>query len=155
MTIVDYYWVFFSFCFVTNSSMCINIYYFVSDEEKISAPIIPKMPSTIERCVRKQNILFMHNKNQFSVEYFQFIRKLIMCNSLYIQPISNPPPSLSPESEKLAMTSLQLASKFLFNVGFHTKKTLRLVFNFLPFYKHLVLTTSKVHWRIASLVPHA
>ena len=31
----------------------------------------------------------------------------------------------TPESENLAMISVQLASKFLFTVGFHTKKTLR------------------------------
>ena len=31
----------------------------------------------------------------------------------------------SPEAEQLAMLSTELASKFLFNVGFHTKKTLR------------------------------
>ena len=33
----------------------------------------------------------------------------------------------SAEAEELAMISVNLASKFLFNVGFHTKKTLRLV----------------------------
>lgn len=43
-----------------------------------------KMPCTIERCVRKQNILFMHDKNQFSVEYFQFMRKLLLCNAQYV-----------------------------------------------------------------------
>ena len=30
-----------------------------------------------------------------------------------------------PDAEELAMISVQLASKFLFSVGFHTKKTLR------------------------------
>jgi ubiquitin carboxyl-terminal hydrolase 9/24 len=32
---------------------------------------------------------------------------------------------LSPEGEELAMTTVQLASAFLFTVGFHTKKSVR------------------------------
>ena len=44
-----------------------------------------KMPGAIERCVCKQNIQFMHNRNQFSVEYFQFMRKLLVCNTHYVQ----------------------------------------------------------------------
>lgn len=38
------------------------------------------MPPAIEYSVRKQNIKFMHNRNQFSAEYFQFIKKLVSCN---------------------------------------------------------------------------
>ncbi|XP_054272313.1 probable ubiquitin carboxyl-terminal hydrolase FAF-X isoform X2 [Macrosteles quadrilineatus] len=85
---------------------------------------VMKMPAAIERSVRRQNIKFMHNRNQFSVEYFQFIRKLASCNI--------PPPNrqhnadkFSQEAEELSMLSVQLASKFLFHTGFHTKKTLR------------------------------
>lgn len=51
------------------------------------------MPPAIERSVRKQNIKFMHNKNQFSAEYFQFIRKLVSCNS--------PPVNRQHSNEKL------------------------------------------------------
>lgn len=40
-----------------------------------------KMPPAIERGVRRQNIKFMHNRNQFSAEYFQFIKKLVSWNS--------------------------------------------------------------------------
>jgi len=54
---------------------------------------IMKMPPAIERSVRKQNIKFMHNKNQFSAEYFQFIRKLVSCNS--------PPVNRQHSNEKL------------------------------------------------------
>lgn len=43
-----------------------------------------KMPVAIERSVRRQNIKFMHNRNQFSLEYFQFMKKLIMCNGPYV-----------------------------------------------------------------------
>ncbi|XP_023706840.1 probable ubiquitin carboxyl-terminal hydrolase FAF-X isoform X1 [Cryptotermes secundus] len=85
---------------------------------------IMKMPLAIERSVRKQNIKFMHNRNQFSAEYFQFIRKLVSCNS---PPVNRPHSNekLTPEFEELAMLSVQLASRFLFHTGFHTKKTLR------------------------------
>ncbi|XP_049853945.1 probable ubiquitin carboxyl-terminal hydrolase FAF-X isoform X1 [Schistocerca gregaria] len=85
---------------------------------------ILKMPPAIERSVRKQNIKFMHNRNQFSAEYFQFIRKLVSCNSTPLNRQHNTD-KLSPEGEELAMLSVQLASRFLFHTGFHTKKTLR------------------------------
>ncbi|XP_063224287.1 probable ubiquitin carboxyl-terminal hydrolase FAF-X isoform X9 [Bacillus rossius redtenbacheri] len=85
---------------------------------------IMKMPPVIERSVRKQNIKFMHNRNQFSAEYFQFIRKLVSCNSPPVnrQHISE---KVSQEVEELSMLSTQLAARFLFHTGFHTKKTLR------------------------------
>lgn len=47
-----------------------------------------KMPGVIECSVRKQNVQFMHNRMQYSLEYFQFIKKLLTCNSVYL----NPPP---------------------------------------------------------------
>ncbi|XP_056321504.1 probable ubiquitin carboxyl-terminal hydrolase FAF-X [Danio aesculapii] len=89
-----------------------------------SKPHQVKMPSAIERSVRKQNVQFMHNRMQYSLEYFQFIRKLLTCNSVYL----NSPPGqdhLLPEAEEMAMISIQLAAKFLFSTGFHTKKIVR------------------------------
>ncbi|KAG9485628.1 hypothetical protein GDO78_008621 [Eleutherodactylus coqui] len=89
-----------------------------------SKPHQIKMPSAIERSVRKQNVQFMHNRMQFSLEYFQFIKKLLTCNSVYL----NPPPGqehLLPEPEEITMISIQLAAKFLFTTGFHTKKVVR------------------------------
>ncbi|XP_013883260.1 probable ubiquitin carboxyl-terminal hydrolase FAF-X [Austrofundulus limnaeus] len=83
-----------------------------------------KMPSVIECSVRKQNVQFMHNRMQYSLEYFQFIKKLLTCNSVYL----NPPPGqdhLLPEAEEIAMISAQLAARFLFSTGFHTKKVVR------------------------------
>jgi len=44
------------------------------------------MPAPIERCVRKQNILYLHNRNQFSAEYFRFMRRLLLCNIPHGQP---------------------------------------------------------------------
>nr|CAD7589819.1 unnamed protein product [Timema genevievae] len=85
---------------------------------------IMKMPPAIERSVRKQNIKFMHNRNQFSAEYFQFVRKLVSCNSAPLTRQHNSE-KLNSETEELLMLSCQLASRFLFHTGFHTKKTLR------------------------------
>ncbi|XP_076235119.1 ubiquitin carboxyl-terminal hydrolase-like faf [Calliopsis andreniformis] len=85
---------------------------------------VMKMPPAIEHSVRKQNIKFMHNRNQFSAEYFQFIRQLVSYNT-YVVETPNLNEKLSPEHEELAMLSVQLVSRFLFYTGFHTKKKLR------------------------------
>lgn len=90
----------------------------VSKQEKL------KMPAAIERCVRRQNILFMHEKNQFSPEYFQFMKKFLMCNAPFLS-IPCPQDRLPPDAEQMALISVELGSKFLFTVGFHTKKSLR------------------------------
>uniref|UniRef100_A0A4W3IWM1 ubiquitinyl hydrolase 1 n=1 Tax=Callorhinchus milii TaxID=7868 RepID=A0A4W3IWM1_CALMI len=97
---------------------------YISELEITIKPHQIKMPSVIERSVRKQNVQFMHNRMQYSLEYFQFMKKLLTCNSVYL----NPPPGqdqLLPEAEELAMISIQLAARFLFNTGFHTKKIVR------------------------------
>ncbi|XP_031442804.1 probable ubiquitin carboxyl-terminal hydrolase FAF-X isoform X3 [Clupea harengus] len=89
-----------------------------------SKPNQIKMPGAIECSVRKQNVQFMHNRMQYSLEYFQFMKKLLTCNSVYL----NPPPGqdhLLPEAEEIAMISIQLAARFLFSTGFHTKKIVR------------------------------
>lgn len=83
---------------------------------------IMKMPPPIERSVRKQNIKFMHNRNQFSPEYFHFVRKLVSSN---IPNRQQHPEKHNSEAETLSMLSVQLAARFLFHTGFHTKKTLR------------------------------
>ncbi len=83
-----------------------------------------KMPAAIQRRVRRQNIQFMHSRMQYSIEYFQFIRKLVTCNAALFN-IPQGQDQLGPDAEELAMISIQLASRSLFSVGFHTKKTLR------------------------------
>ncbi|XP_035221479.1 probable ubiquitin carboxyl-terminal hydrolase FAF-X isoform X2 [Stegodyphus dumicola] len=85
---------------------------------------VVKMPAAIERSVRRQNIKFMHNRNQFSLEYFQFMKKLILCNGPYVT-IPGGHDKLTADGEELALISIQLAAKFLFTTGFHAKKTLR------------------------------
>ncbi|KAI1241520.1 hypothetical protein IHE44_0004993 [Lamprotornis superbus] len=97
---------------------------YISEIAITTKPHQIKMPSAIERSVRKQNVQFMHNRMQYSLEYFQFIKKLLTCNSVYL----NPPPGqdhLLPEAEEITMISIQLAARFLFTTGFHTKKIVR------------------------------
>lgn len=85
-------------------------------------PGLIKMPSAIDRSVVRQNVRFMHSRSQFSPEYFQFLKKLIMTNHQFVL---QPPQDRVAEAEEIAMLSGQLCSKFLFSVGLHTKKTLR------------------------------
>lgn len=90
----------------------------------MNSPSQVTMPGAIECSVRKQNVQFMHSRMQYSLEYFQFVKKLLTCNSVYL----NPPPGqdhLLPEAEEIAMISIQLAARFLFSTGFHTKKVVR------------------------------
>ena len=39
------------------------------------------MPAVIKRAVCKQNVHFLHNQIQYSVEFFQFMRKLVAANA--------------------------------------------------------------------------
>ncbi|XP_077293704.1 ubiquitin carboxyl-terminal hydrolase-like faf isoform X2 [Arctopsyche grandis] len=81
------------------------------------------VPSAIWDCVRRSNIAFSHHQGQFSPEYFSFMKKLC-CMRLCVIPTS-PRGGWDTEQEKLSMLCVKLATKFLFNVGFRTKKTLR------------------------------
>ena len=40
-----------------------------------------QMPEVIKRAVCKQNVHFLHNRIQYSVEFFQFMRKLVAANA--------------------------------------------------------------------------
>lgn len=75
----------------------------ITDEEDkmatyISEPAITGphqiMSPTTERSVWKQNMQFLHNQMQYSLEYFQFIKKLLTCNAEYL----NPAPGKFPET---------------------------------------------------------
>lgn len=52
----------------------------------ITRPHQIMMSPVIEKNVRKQNVQFMHNQMQYSLEYFQFVKKLLTCNSVYLNP---------------------------------------------------------------------
>lgn len=67
-----------------------------------------KMPNVIECSVRKQNVQFMHNRMQYSLEYFQFVKKLLTCNSVYL----NPPPGTWNRH-----TGFNIHSRALFKAG--------------------------------------
>ncbi|MPC41137.1 putative ubiquitin carboxyl-terminal hydrolase FAF-X [Portunus trituberculatus] len=47
-------------------------------------PGLIKMPCAIDRSVVRQNVRFMHSRSQFSPEYFQFLKKLIMTNHPFV-----------------------------------------------------------------------
>lgn len=101
------------------------------------------MPGPIERSVRKQNVKFQHTYNQFSGEFFQFMRKLISCQTSLFPPfadsktLSDKTSSLeggehflSPAHlEELALLSVDIGARFLFITCLHTKKSLRGVAN--------------------------
>lgn len=89
------------------------------------------IPLPIEKSIQKQNVKFLHHRNQYNHEFFQFMRKIINCNAHLVTPSGNGTPQigltdrLSSQGEDLSMTTMQLAAKFLFCSGFRTKKTLR------------------------------
>lgn len=98
-------------------------------EAKTCGAQVIKMPLPIQKSVQKQNIRFMHTKNQFSAEYFVFVKKLLSSNGQHVVTLSQQQQvRVSSDSiEEIAMICTQLAAKFLFNTCFHTKKPLRCV----------------------------
>lgn len=44
------------------------------------------MSPAVERSVWKQNVQFMRNQMQYSLEYFQFVKNLLTCNAIYLNP---------------------------------------------------------------------
>ena len=80
-----------------------------------------RMPLAVQRSVRKQNIKFLHNRIHFSPEYFLFMKKLVQNN---VQALSKPLGQTA-ENDDLLLTIIQITTKFLFSVGWRTKKNLR------------------------------
>ncbi|CAH0691384.1 unnamed protein product [Chilo suppressalis] len=81
------------------------------------------IPRPIWLSVRRSNIAFSHNQDQFSLEHFNFMKKLCC---MRLQVLAGSQSAVwSQEHEEMSMLAVQLATKFLFQVGFHTKKTLR------------------------------
>ena len=95
--------------------------------ELLSIQKVQKMPPFILRSVHKKNIKFLHHRHHFSVEYFQFIKKLTQTNLIMCQQTihNTENTTLSEEMEDLCLESAKLAFKFLFGVGFRVKKNLR------------------------------
>ena len=44
-----------------------------------------KIPAFILKSVHKKNIKFLHHRHHFSIEYFQFIKKLVQANLFWCQ----------------------------------------------------------------------
>ncbi|ELV09214.1 putative ubiquitin carboxyl-terminal hydrolase FAF-Y [Tupaia chinensis] len=65
-------------------------------ELTITRPHQITMSPAIERSVRKQNVQFMHNQMQYSLEYFQFVKNLLTCNGIYLNTAPGNPPLLNP-----------------------------------------------------------
>ncbi|UJR08730.1 hypothetical protein I4U23_012987 [Adineta vaga] len=94
-----------------------------------------RMPLSVQRSVRKQNIKFLHNRILFSQEYFLFIKRLVHSNvqqlGILVQQQQQQQQQQEEDTnsinaiENLALISIQIAAKFLFTVGWHTKKSLR------------------------------
>ena len=82
-----------------------------------------KMPQAIQRSVEMQNIRFMHSRNLFSVEFFHFMKRLIHNNSPFIQ--GNKENVNDSAQHEISMACMDIASYFVFNTCFHSKKSLR------------------------------
>lgn len=84
------------------------------------------MPEPIRRSILRQNIRFLHTKNQFHPEFVQFIRQLSVRNATSF---SNSPPggvvAQQSYSDDVSLLCVLLACRFLFIVGFHLKRSLR------------------------------
>ncbi|KAH8417659.1 hypothetical protein KR222_003640 [Zaprionus bogoriensis] len=85
-----------------------------------SRNVVLPLPKPIERSVRHQNIRFLHSRSIFSVEFFNFIKKLVSCSIP-----STRSDKITSAAEELSLLGVQLASQFLFHTGFRTKKSLR------------------------------
>ena len=106
------------------------------------------MPLSVLRSVRKQNIKFLHNRIHFSPEYFLFMKKLVQSNVQYmikafqqqLHVDKHTPANVRPTDDdeasfrsrfflqtidELAMVTIQIAAKFLFSIGWRTKKSVR------------------------------
>ena len=94
---------------------------------------LPKAPVEICKSVQKENLEYLFTKIQFGIEYFGFMKDLLKSNKMFIlehmQDNTDSGPTSKEELEQLALHSIQLSSKFLFSVGFHTKKSLRGIAN--------------------------
>lgn len=79
------------------------------------------VPFAIRNNVQRQNILFMHQKYQFSQEFYLFIKLLLQSN---IRSLTDSSLGAT-DVEKIVFATLNLAAKFMFTFCFKTSKTLR------------------------------
>ena len=72
-----------------------------------------RMPISVQRSVRKQNIKFLHNRIHFSPEYFHFMKRLVQSNVQVIVNFFQPPPPATQQTEKTPPTNVMLLRLFL------------------------------------------
>ncbi|XP_034036320.1 ubiquitin carboxyl-terminal hydrolase 24 isoform X2 [Thalassophryne amazonica] len=77
---------------------------------------VEKMPASIYRMVRDENLKFMRNRDVYNSDYFNFTLSLASVNATKLK---------HPDYQAMAKESLQLAVHFLFHTYLHTKKKLR------------------------------
>ena len=70
---------------------------------------VVKIPEVVEKLVRRENVNFMHAKMQYSVEYFQLMRKLLTCNQSLAQAQLN-------QDSRLVSSALSFSLRVLFFV---------------------------------------
>ena len=87
------------------------MYYFIIDDQT------QRMPLSVQRSVRKQNIKFLHNRILFSPEYFIFMKRLVQSN---VQQLVNivQLQQQQPEEDK---TSLNVIYYLIFNYKYFVK----------------------------------
>ena len=64
-------------CRFAHGSRSISISLVVDDQTQ-------RMPLSVQRSVRKQNVKFLHNRIHFSPEYFHFMKRLVQSNAQVI-----------------------------------------------------------------------
>uniref|UniRef100_A0A2M4DNF9 ubiquitinyl hydrolase 1 n=1 Tax=Anopheles darlingi TaxID=43151 RepID=A0A2M4DNF9_ANODA len=86
-----------------------------------------EMAPTIERCIRSQNLRFLHSRMLFSVEFFTFMKKFTEYPDTARRTLPSWLPKQTKDSkwDEICLLKVQLASQFLFHSGFKTKKTIR------------------------------
>lgn len=110
------------------------------------------IPKPIRQSVRKSNVAFSHSQDQFSLEHFNFMKKLCCMRP----PTGSPSAIWGPEQEEMSMLAVQIATKFLFQVGFRTKKSLRGPASewYEILYQHLRCSVNVRKWFITDLFRH-
>uniref|UniRef100_A0A915KA51 USP domain-containing protein n=1 Tax=Romanomermis culicivorax TaxID=13658 RepID=A0A915KA51_ROMCU len=80
-----------------------------------------RMSSRLETNVKRKNTKSMHERNQYTPEYFQFMRNMCSANPLILKRIGT---RVTPAGDHLLLLSVQMAVKFLLTTGFRAKHNL-------------------------------
>lgn len=96
-------------------------------KEAVSSEVLPVINSKVQSAVLKRNLRFSHHKSHFNHTYYTFIKQVLGANATIVKSRMDllKGKEASDEMIKLALLCTQLATEFLFNVGFRTKRNLR------------------------------